>query len=135
MTYLIAFVATLVTFLVIDAIWIVAVVRKLYEHEVGALLRESPRLGPAVVFYIAYAAGIVALAVRPGLTQDSIAVTLAYGAAIGALAYGTFTITNYSVLTQWTMTLVLSDIGWGAFLTAVAGACGHYAARLLANRQ
>ena len=131
MALLIAFAATLLSFLVIDAIWIGTVVRNLYDREVGELLRESPRLLPALVFYIGYAAGIVLLAVRPGVTQDSIAVTLAYGAVFGALAYGTFTITNYSILTNWTLTLVITDIAWGAVLTAVAAACGHYAMRLL----
>lgn len=131
MAFLIAFAATLLAFLVIDAVWISMVVRKLYEREVGELLRESPRLAPAVVFYLGYAAGIVLLAVKPGLAQDSIRVTLAYGAVLGALAYGSFTITNYSVLTHWTMTLVVTDIVWGAVLTAVAAACGHYAMRLL----
>lgn len=131
MAILIAFAATLIAFLVIDAVWISTVVRKLYEREVGELLRESPRLAPAVVFYLGYAAGIVLLAVRPGFAHDSIGVTMAYGAVLGALAYGSFTITNYSVLTHWTMTLVVTDIAWGAVLTAVSAACGHYAMRML----
>ena len=131
MGFLIALAATLLSFLVIDAIWIGTLARKLYEREVGELLRETPRLLPAVVFYIGYAAGIVLLAVRPGITQGSVAVTLAYGAVFGALAYGTFSITNFSLLTNWTMTLVVTDILWGAFLTAVAAACGHYAMRLV----
>ena len=131
MGFLIALAATLLSFLVIDAIWIGTVARKIYENEVGELLRESPRLVPALVFYIGYAAGIVLLAVRAGVAQDSILVTMAYGAVLGALAYGTFTITNYALLSNWTMTLVITDIAWGALLTAVAAACGHYAMRLL----
>ncbi len=131
MTYLTAFGATLVSFLAIDLVWISKVVRPLYEKEVPGLLRDTPRLGAAVVFYVAYVAGIVLFAVRPGLAQQSVGVTLAYGAAFGALAYATFTVTNYAVLSQWTLTLVLSDVAWGAFLTAVAGACGYYAARLV----
>ena len=131
MKLLIGLIATLLAFLIIDAIWIGTVARKLYEHEVGELLRETPRLAPAAVFYIGYAAGIVLLAVRAGVAQDSIAVTMAYGAVLGALAYGTFTITNYSLLTNWTVTLVVTDIIWGAVLTAITAACGHYAIRLL----
>lgn len=131
MSYLTAFIATLVSFLAIDLVWISTVVRKLYENEVGELLRETPRLAPAAVFYVAYVAGIVLFAVRPGLAQGSIGVVLGYGAAFGALAYGTFTVTNYAVLSQWSLTLVLSDIAWGAFLTALSAACGFYATRLV----
>ncbi len=131
MTYLTAFAATLVSFLAIDLVWITKVVRPLYEREVPGLLRDTPRLGGAVLFYVAYVAGIVLFAVRPGLAQQSVGVTLAYGAAFGALAYATFTVTNYAVLNQWTLTLVVTDIAWGAFLTGVAGAAGYYAARLV----
>jgi len=131
MTHLIAFVATLVSFLAIDLVWITSVVRPLYEREVPGLLRDEPRIGGAVLFYVAYVAGIVLFAVRPGLAQQSVGVTLGYGAAFGALAYATFTVTNYAVLNQWTVTLVVTDIAWGAVLTAVAGACGFYAARLV----
>ena len=131
MTYLTAFAATLVSFLAIDLVWITKVVRPLYEREVPGLLRDTPRVGGAVLFYVAYVAGIVLFAVRPGLAQQSVGATLAYGAAFGALAYATFTVTNYAVLNQWTLTLVVTDIAWGAVLTAVAGACGFYAARLV----
>lgn len=131
MTYLTAFAATLVAFLAIDLIWITKVVRPLYEREVPGLLRDTPRIGGAVLFYVAYVAGIVLFAVRPGLAQQSAGVTLGYGAAFGALAYATFTVTNYAVLNQWTLTLVWTDIAWGAVLTGVAGACGFYAARLV----
>lgn len=131
MRYLIAFGATLVAFLAIDIVWITNVVRPLYEREVPGMLRETPRLGGAVLFYVAYVAGIVLFAVRPGLAQQSAGVTLAYGAAFGALAYATFTVTNYAVLNQWTFTLVWTDIAWGAVLTAAAGACGFFAARLV----
>ena len=131
MSYLVAFAATLVSFLAIDLVWITSVVRPLYEREVPGLLRDEPRIGGAVLFYVAYVAGIVLFAVRPGLAQQSVGVTLGYGAAFGALAYATFTVTNYAVLNQWTVTLVVTDIAWGAVLTAVAGACGFYAARLV----
>ena len=130
MTYLSAFAATLVSFLAIDLVWITKVVRPLYDKEVPGLLRDSPRLAGAAVFYLAYVAGIVFFAVRPGLAASSVGVTLLHGAIFGALAYGTFTFTNYAVLNQWTMTLVVTDVAWGALLTAVAGACGLYAARL-----
>ncbi len=131
MTYFTAFAATLVSFLAIDLVWITKVVRPLYEREVPGLLRDTPRLGGALLFYVAYVAGIVLFAVRPGMAQQSVGTTLAYGAAFGALAYATFTVTNYAVLNQWTLTLVVTDIAWGAVLTGVAGACGFYAARLI----
>lgn len=124
-----AFFGALLAFLVLDGLWIYFVVRPFYEAEVGDLLRDTPRWIPAAIFYLAYIAGVVYLAIRPGLAASSLATSIVGGAIIGALAYGTFTLTNYSVLKQWTLGLVWSDIAWGSFLTAAVAAVGHLAAR------
>jgi uncharacterized membrane protein len=129
MTLIKAFLGALVAFLVLDGLWIYFVVRPFYDSQVGDLLRETPRWIPAALFYLAYIAGVIYLAVRPGLAASSLATSIAAGACIGALAYGTFTLTNYSVLKQWTLGLVWTDIAWGTFLTAVVAAVGHIVAR------
>ncbi|NNF41292.1 MAG: DUF2177 family protein, partial [Woeseiaceae bacterium] len=51
------------------------------------------------------------------------------GGVLGAISYGTFTLTNFSVLQGWTTGLVVSDIAWGTFLTAVSAGCGYLFAR------
>ena len=123
-----AYLATLLSFLLIDAAWIFLVVRGLYEREVGALLSDAPRMLPAAVFYLGYAAAIVILAIRPALEAARLTRAITNGALIGAVGYGTYTVTNYSVFDSWTATLVWTDIAWGAFLTAVCAACGYLAA-------
>jgi len=129
MTLIKAFIATIVTFLVIDAIWITLVVVDYYETQVGSLMRETPNFVAALVFYVAYAFAVVVLAVRPALASQRIIDAILLGALLGATAYGTFTITNYAVLKDWTMGLVISDIAWGTFLTAIVAASGYLAAR------
>ncbi|MBT8097379.1 MAG: DUF2177 family protein [Gammaproteobacteria bacterium] len=129
MTLIKAFIATIVTFLVIDAIWITLFVVDYYETQVGSLMRETPNFVAALVFYLAYAFAVVVLAVRPALASKRIVDALLLGALLGAIAYGTFTITNYAVLKDWTMGLVISDIAWGTFLTAIVAASGYLAAR------
>ena len=130
MTFLKAYAGTLVSFLIVDAVWIALVVRGFYQREVGHLLSDSPNMGAAGIFYLAYAAGVVVLAVQPAIGAGSVKTAVLNGAIIGAIAYGTYTVTNYAVLKGWTMGLVLSDIAWGAFLTALTAACGYLAARL-----
>lgn len=129
MPWLKAYSAALVAFLVLDAVWIWLVVRDFYEARIGEWLRDKPHLLAAGVFYLAYIAGVLYLAVRPGLAAGSVATTMAHGAAVGAIAYGTYTLTNYVILKNWTAGLVVTDIAWGAFLTAVVAAAGHLAAR------
>lgn len=129
MTFFKAFAATIVTFLVIDAVWIALVVRSYYESQIGSLLRETPNFIAALIFYLAYAFAVVVFAVRPALASKRVVDALSLGALLGAIAYGTFTITNYAVLKDWTVGLVVSDIAWGTFLTAVVAASGYLAAK------
>lgn len=124
-----AYTATIVTFLVVDAIWIALVVHSYYETQIGSLLRDTPNFVAALVFYLAYAFAVVVFAVKPALSSRRLVDALMLGALLGAIAYGTFTITNYAVLKDWTMGLVISDIAWGTFLTAVVAASGYFAAR------
>lgn len=127
--YIKAFIAVILTFLVVDIAWISLVLIDFYAATIGHLMRETPAVSGAAVFYLAYAAGIVYLAVRPAVTQESMRPAIVNGALLGALAYGTYTVTNYSIFADWTLGLVVSDILWGAFLTAVCAAVGYLSVR------
>jgi len=130
MIFLKAFIGTLVTFLVVDIAWISMVVRGMYQREIGPMLLDSPNMTAAAIFYLAYVAGIVVLAVQPAIASGSVRVAVINGAVLGAIAYGTFTMTNYAVLKGWTAQLVWTDIVWGTFLTALCAVAGYFAARL-----
>ena len=130
MTFARAFAGTLVAFLIIDIVWIAWVVRPMYTQQLGGLLRANPQLGPALVFYLMYAAGIVYFAVLPGLASGGVPTALLKGAILGGLAYGTYAFTCYSLFKGWTFTLAVADVGWGIVLTALTAACGLFAARL-----
>jgi uncharacterized membrane protein len=129
MTWFKAYAAALVTCLVLDGLWIWLFVRNYYENRIGEWMRDTPQMTAAGLFYLAYIAGVVYLAIRPGIAAGSMATTLVHGAVLGALAYGTYTLTNYAILKNWTPGLVVTDIAWGAFLTAAVAAVGYLAAR------
>lgn len=118
MTLLKAFIAALLFFLVVDTIWINLVVLRIYEAEIGGMLRDPVSVPAAVFFYLGYVGGTVLLAVLPALGRSSGRVALAHGAILGGVAYGTYTVTNYAVLDGWTLKLVFSDLAWGIVLTA-----------------
>ena len=129
MTYLKAAVATAIAFLVIDLAWITLFLGGVYEAQLGNMMRETPNAVAAGVFYVGYIAGIVYLAIRPALEAGRMGPALINGAVLGALAYGTYTLTNYAIFEQWSVTLVLSDIAWGAVLTASCASLGFLAVR------
>ena len=129
MKFLKAYFAAAATFLVIDLAWIGLFVRNVYDAELGSMMLATPRVAGAVIFYVAYVAAIVYLAIRPAWQTQSSRTALINGGSLGAVCYGTYTLTNYALFEAWSWLLVVSDIAWGGFLTAVAALAGYLASR------
>ena len=129
MKYFKAFVAIAVVFTVIDIAWISLFLGDVYDAQLSSIMRTKPLAAPAVMFYVGYIAAIIFFAVRPALAGGKTRIALLNGAALGAVAYGTYTLTNHAILNAWAWHLVISDILWGAALTAVCSACGYLAGR------
>ncbi len=120
MTYLVPYVAVLVIFGIIDAVWLNTVGKLLYRPTLGDILLDDLRIAPAVIFYLAYPIGIVTFAVMPGLRSDSSLLTFGYALLFGALAYGTYDLTNYATLRNWTPRIAVIDICYGALASGIA---------------
>ena len=130
MTYVVAYIATALVFLGLDAIWLSRIALGMYRRELGSLLLEKPKLPIAGAFYLIYVAGIVILAVVPALADGGWIRALLMGAVLGLVAYGTYDITNLSTLKGWSTRLALIDIAWGVGLTAVSATIGWWVVRL-----
>jgi uncharacterized membrane protein len=134
MKYVKAFIAIAVVFTVIDLAWISLFLGAVYDAQLSSIMRATPLVVPAVLFYLGYIAAIIFFAVRPALADRQWTSALLNGAVLGAVAYGTYTLTNHAIFSDWAWHLVVSDIAWGAFLTATCGVCGYLAARPGGNR-
>ncbi|MBU6426328.1 MAG: DUF2177 family protein, partial [Rhodospirillales bacterium] len=62
---LVAYVAALLAFIGLDAIWLGTMSSRLYKPALADLLAGSVKPAPAVLFYLLYAGGIAAFAVLP----------------------------------------------------------------------
>ena len=120
-----AYLGFIVTYLVIDAVWILTVVRPLYYRDLSHLLAESPDMLAAIIFYLAYPFGVVIFVIKPAVSKVNV---LTLGSLFGLITYGTYTLTNYALLKGWTVTILLSDAAWGAFITSVSAFAGYLAA-------
>ena len=125
MTYVVAYIATAVVFLGLDAIWLSRVALGMYRQELGSLLHDKPNLPIAAGFYLLYVAGIVILAIVPALGEGGWIKALLMGAVLGLVAYGTYDITNLSTLKGWSVKLAVIDIAWATALTAVSATIGY----------
>ena len=126
MTWIVAFIAAALAFGALDALWLGWAGNNFYRPRLGDMLADSFRMAPALVFYVAYIAGIVWFAVRPGLA-GGIGQAALNGALLGALCYATYDLTNQATLRQWSTTITVVDIIWGAFATCVAASVATFA--------
>lgn len=122
--------AALLTFLILDGIWLGVVARGFYVDQLGHLMRPSPNWGIAGAFYLMYVVGVVVFAVLPGHAQGSWLMTAGLGALFGFIAYGTYDLTNLATLRGWPPLMSAVDMVWGAVLTSVVSLAGFAASQL-----
>jgi uncharacterized membrane protein len=115
------YIPTLLILLVIDAVWLGLMALPMFKAVLGDLLLFRPL--PGIVFYLMYAAGILVF-VTPAGREGGFAAIVRQGLLFGLVAYGTYELTNYATLKPWTLKLVVSDMAWGAVVTAAAAALG-----------
>lgn len=125
------YVTTAVIFLALDVIGLKYLIRPVFETHIGPLLLETPRWGPAAIFYLFYIAALLWLVSWPSYQTGDLA-RLALNAAIfGAVTYGTYEFTNLATLKDWSWSQVWLDLGWGIALTTVAATGGAMLTRSL----
>ena len=123
------YIATLLAFVAADAVWLSVMGPAFYYPEVGPLLLETPNLAVAAVFYLLYPVGLLALAVRPGLSEAHASGALWRAALFGLCAYATYDISNLATLKGWTVTVTVVDLVWGVLGSSVAALAGYAAGR------
>ena len=127
-----AYITSLVVFVLIDATWLSTMGSVLYRPVLGDIVLPTLRVGPAIAFYAMFPVGIVVFVVMPALRSSAIGTAVIYGLLFGAIAYGTYDLTNYATLRNWNLQITVIDIVYGAIASAVAGAVATFAARAVA---
>jgi uncharacterized membrane protein len=126
--YAVLYLVTLFVIVPIDFLFLGVVAKDFFTSQVGHLLGEI-KLVPAILFYLIYVAGIVIfVSGGVGMTWQS---TLLYCALFGLFCYATFELTSMSMLKDWSWAVVVVDIAWGTFVTAVSSTAGLLVANWL----
>ena len=131
MALIVLYLSTFVIFMGLDYLGLSYLIKPTFERDIGPLLLEQFRIGPALMFYAFYVAVLLWFVSWPAVTQDkSLLWVLGNAALIGAMGYGTYEFTSLAVMKDWTWTMTLTDFTWGTCLTAVAATGGVWIARL-----
>jgi len=122
--YPVAYAATLLSFLALDALWLSSMAPRLYLPAIGHLMRAGFAWEPAGAFYLLYILGLVVFGVAPGLARGRASIAAGRCALFGLIAYATYDLTNQATLRDWPWVVTLADLAWGTVASAVAGAVG-----------
>ena len=132
--YIIGYIATGISFAIIDSFWLRTMYTRLYQPEIGAVLMKGMRLGPAVAFYLLYILGMMIFAVGPAMASGKWQTALIQGAMFGFFCYMTYDLTNFATLKVWSMKVTILDMIWGTFLTGSAAAAGYWVTTAIAGK-
>jgi uncharacterized membrane protein len=129
--YIILYLATLIVLIPFDFLFLGTMAKSFFASQVGDMLGEI-RLTPAILFYLLYVVGILIFV--SGSANPSWQSTLLYGALFGFFCYATFELTSLSLLKHWTWPVVIVDVSWGTFVTAISSTAGLLIANWIAPK-
>src|SRR5260370_38096823 len=109
-TYLVGYLATLVTLAILDAAWLGVVSREFYKARLGQLLLEQPQWYAAILFYLINALAIVVFVV-PLATAGVWAAR--FGALFGFCVHAAYALPTLATLGAWPLHRCLPPPAWG----------------------
>jgi uncharacterized membrane protein len=122
-----------VIFLILDAVMLTYVMRPLFERHLGDLMLKELRLVPAALFYLSYVAGLTYVVSWPALRAGDPMAALLPAAVVGAMAYGTYEFTSYTIMKTWHPTLVVVDMAWGTIASTIVAVGAVWITRALTS--
>lgn len=125
------YIASLVTFLVLDFAWLGLVARGFYREQMGHLMRADVQWIPAFTFYALFVAAILVFVVVPAVERESLGRAALLGAFFGLVTYATYDLTNLAVLDGYRTQLAIVDMIWGTVLCTAVSTAGYLVASRL----
>ena len=161
---LISLVSIILCFGLMDAIWLGLIADEIYQQEMQGMLRVAYPVWPWLSFYLIYALSITILAVQPSFNHLVMAtpegskvipkfipkftpkfipkvapkvvpVVAFRGFVLGLAAYGTYNLTNYAILANWSLKISLIDWAWGCFITTCSATAAAVAVSTFAKQK
>jgi uncharacterized membrane protein len=127
--YVVFSVVTAMVLLCADAVVIPFVMRPLFLSALSDTMLSQLRLLPAALFYAIHIVGIVWFAARPAKAGATPHMTFLNGAVLGFVAYSCYEMTSWTIMRDWHIGLVVTDIVWGALISGISAYAGAIAAR------
>lgn len=130
--YLITYATVITVLMVLDALWLGVIAKSLYQAKIGHLMTETPNFYAAILFYLIYAAGLIAFVVAPYSALQNWKIIIGYAALYGLCTYSTYALTNLAILKTWPVEISMIDVSWGIFITIFSASVGKLSFNFIA---
>lgn len=131
LTFLKLYGVSFIIFFAIDLLWLGIIAKKLYQNQIGHLLKTDVNWVAAIIFYLLFIGGLVIFVLLPAVEKGSIFQALYMGALFGLLTYATYDLTNLATLKDWPLQITLIDLAWGTFLGASTSTISYFIFNLI----
>lgn len=109
-------------FFLIDLLWLGLVAKSFYDRHLGYILRGQVLWAAAILFYLFFLLGLVVFVIAPAVESGSLAKAIVLGLFFGFITYQTYELTNYALVKDWPLIVVIVDIAWGMVLSCLVSA-------------
>lgn len=126
------FLLSLPILLVVDFIWLTLIAKSFYQKHLGFLMRTSleyPHWLATLMVYIVITLGLI-LFVLPKI-ESGLTVMILYGALYGFILYGLYEFTNYALVKDWPIIVVIVDLIWGLTLGVIGSLVVYFVSKLV----
>jgi uncharacterized membrane protein len=109
---------TLAIVLILDFIWLFLIMKSFYDNQLSNFLRpENIPIWSAIFAWALIPLGIVLFVDKLAKNNKQIII---YGALYGFILYGLYDFTNYAILANWPLQMVIVDVLWGIILCSLS---------------
>ena len=128
---IIEYIIAVIVSIAIDGVWLGVISSALYKKYIGDLMLSTPKLTPALLFYLVFGVAMVVFIINPAIKNDwSIGRILFHAVVLGLVVYGGYDLTNLAILKGWSVAITFIDIAWGITFTSIVAFATVYLSKL-----
>jgi uncharacterized membrane protein len=111
-----------------DLIWIQLVMKQKYVDLIPKIQRMPMKVKyvPALISYLTIVLPILLFSIPNVRGSQRLTDSLFFGGLLGLCMYGMFSFTNYALIENWTLEVVVLDTLWGGFLYTLVTYLGSF---------
>ena len=127
MIYIKLFLASFVTFLLLDAIWLGLIARTFYAKNLALYLTDNVIWPSALIFYVIFNIGLLVFVILPSIEKNSYSTLVIYSLLYGLVTFATYDLTNLATIRDWPLIVSIVDMSYGMFVALASASAAFYA--------